>query len=193
MPETPHVYPFDERDYASVGARQLCAVQPSLRNPLVLAISTPAMPIATQLARMLRCSSDILPVVAIRLTGNGRQLTGAVTLDGEPVIRGPGDSAVALPFLSIHRVTRKAHEQVQQWYRSVRGHRPIPRLEHRSVVLTDECLGEDCRMATAIRFVQHAGAHDITVAVPTVLGTASGEIGALADRVVILHEEARVG
>ncbi len=184
-PDTRRVPVPDDRGHRRHPVPELSLGGVLLYDPLALAISTPGIPIATQLARMLQCYHDILPVVDISVNDGGGPLHGAVTLDGEPVFSERIDAA-AIPFSSIHRVTRRAHEQVRQWYRTVRGERPIPRLEHRSIVLTDECLGAGYRMAAAVRFAQHAGAHDVTVAVSTGLGAEAAGVDMPADRVVVL-------
>ncbi|MBD3241840.1 MAG: hypothetical protein GF331_14725 [Chitinivibrionales bacterium] len=156
-----------------------------LRDPLVLAISAPGIPISIQLARMLQSTYDILPAVALRLPGNNVPSFGAVSLDGEPVLRSTANASVPVPVSSVQAIAGRAHKQARRWYCAVRGYRPIPRLCNRSVILTDESLGADSRMQAAIRFVHHAGAADVIVAVAA-LERDSGIADILADRIIVL-------
>jgi putative phosphoribosyl transferase len=146
------------------------------RPVTVLALPRGGVPVAYEIARVLRAPLDVMVVRKIGLPGQPELAIGAIAV-GDIIVREPDTqyryAGLDLPFAALARQERAELERRERKYREglpaldVRGH---------TVVLVDDGLATGATMIAAVRATRKAGATSIVVAAPV----ASDEASALA-------------
>jgi putative phosphoribosyl transferase len=136
-------------------------------DALVLAIPTRGIPIAAALARSLGLPLDVAVVSKITFPWNPEAGYGAVAFDGTVNLHQGLIDDMGLIEPEISKGTRLTRDTVEDLAKLLRGERPFPDLNGRTVLLADEGVASSMTMETAIQALKQSGASSIIVAVTT--------------------------
>jgi putative phosphoribosyl transferase len=157
---------------------------------LVLALPRGGVPVAHEIARVLRAPLDVMLVRKVGMPGQPELAIGAVA-SGEVVVHDRGIEqifpGIAESFDRILAEERRELLRREAVYRA--GLAPLV-LKGKTVVLVDDGLATGCTMLAAVRAVRAGGADAIVVAAPVASPQAARLIGAEADQLVILQTPA---
>lgn len=168
--------------------RLLAAALEEHRTPdlLVLGIPRGGVPVAAEVARALNAELDIIVACKLGAPGQPELAIGAVTENGgqwinEAYVR---DLEVSEVYLrdEIDRKMAEAHERK----RHMRGDKPAPRIEGRTVIVVDDGLATGATMRAALRSVRSANPARLVMAAPVGSREACEEMRTEADEVVCL-------
>ena len=148
---------------------------------IVLAIPAGGVPVAAEIARRLGIPLDVAVVSKILLPWTTEAGFGAVAFDGTVWIDEDTVRRNALKREEVERCTAKARGKVERRVRALRGERPFPALEARTVILVDDGIAAGSTLRTAISALRASGASNIVVAVPTGHSESVQLIAALVD------------
>lgn len=146
-------------------------------DALVLGIPAGGVPVAAEIARVLRIALDVAVVSKITLPWNTEAGYGAVAFDGTVRLNEPLMESQALCPEDIENGIRLTREKVSRRVRTLRGNEPLPNLSRRPVILVDDGLASGFTMLVAIEALRKSGAMKILVAVPTAHTDAATRIG----------------
>jgi len=136
-------------------------------DALVLAVPTRGIPIAAPLAQSLGLPLDVAVVSKITFPWNPEAGYGAVAFDGTVNLHQGLIDDMGLIEPEISKGIRLTRETVEDLAKLLRGERPFPDLNGRTVLLVDEGIASSITMETAIEALKRIGARSIIVAVAT--------------------------
>jgi predicted phosphoribosyltransferase len=158
------------------------------QNPdaLVLALPRGGVPVAYEVATVLRLSLDIFVVRKLGVPGYRELAMGAIASGGtrvlnEDVLRALPDAAVM-----VAEVTAQETRELERRERDYRGDRPPPEVSERLVILIDDGLATGATMLAAIAALRKKAPAKIVVAVPVCPPETGSEIERVADEMVTL-------
>lgn len=148
----------------------------------VLAIPNGGVPVGIQIAGALNAEIGVEIVRKLQIPGNPEAGFGAVTSQGDIILNQILVRALRLGQDQIRRAASAALDEIkrrQQQFGNIE-----PRIEKRTVILTDDGLASGFTMVAAVRSVRRRGPENIVVAIPTAPKDSIGRVGKVADRVV---------
>jgi predicted phosphoribosyltransferase/dienelactone hydrolase len=157
-----------------------------LVDPVVLALPRGGVPVAAEVATLLRAPLDVL---VVRKIGHPRQPELAIGALGEGGVMFLDRQAIAQ--LGVHRealeatVARERAELERRVARYRAGRPPHP-VQGRTVILVDDGLATGASAHAAIEVLRRLGAGRTVLAVPVAPADTLAELGAVADDVVCL-------
>lgn len=134
---------------------------------LLVAIPAGGVPVAAEMASRLELELEALPVSKILLPWNTESGFGAVAFDGSVWVNEALVRQLGLSPDAVKRSTAEARLKVERRMKKLRGQRPLPELEGRSVVVVDDGIAAGSTMRAAISALRRLGAGKVIVAVPT--------------------------
>lgn len=165
--------------------------QRDLQPPvLVLGLPRGGVPVAHEVARLLKAPLDVMLVRKIGMPGQPELAIGAIA-SGNIVVHEPR-LAPRIPDLG-KIFDRLVEEQRRELERRERAYRPglgPLELKDKTVVLVDDGLATGSTMLAAVRAARKAGAAGIVVAAPVASPDAVDLVGTEADSVVVLQAPA---
>jgi predicted phosphoribosyltransferase len=182
---------FDDRRQAGqeLAVRLLdWAAEDVLADPVVLALPRGGVPVAAEVARVLRAPLDVLVVRKIGVPGQPEAGIGAIADDEPPqfdrrILRMLGlDENRLAPDVARERAELHRREDV---YR--RG-RPAPEVRGRTVILVDDGLATGVTARAALRHLRRQDPARLVLAIPVAAAGTLTSMGADADAVVCLHQ-----
>lgn len=150
---------------------------------MVMAIPAGGVPVAAEIARLLRLPLDLAVVSKITLPWDTEAGYGAVAWDGRALLNEEMRFYFLLSDKVVDEGIRRATEKVQRRVETLRGGRPMPDVAGRPVILVDDGLASGFTMKVAIEALRRAGASRIIVAVPTAPTHTAAEMAELAEEV----------
>ncbi len=153
-------------------------------SSLVLAIPAGGIPVALEVSRKSKLPMDLMIVRKIQIPGNPEAGFGAVGPDGEVIFNEELLSRLRLSKEEIDEQVEKTRKGVEARIRQLRGDRPFPEVQGRTLILVDDGLASGFTMGEAVRFLKRREAGKILVAVPT---APQGTIDRLLPRVDEIH------
>jgi predicted phosphoribosyltransferase len=145
---------------------------------LVLAIPLGGIPVAAEIARILRAPLDVVLVGDVRVAPDGP--VGAVALGAPPVFGGP-------MVEGSDKAARAVHEALSDLLPRLRGDRPLPNPNGRTVIIVDEGLETGYRALAAARMLRAHGATRVVVAAPVCSPAAEERLAGAVDELVYLE------
>lgn len=178
---------FPDRAAAGAALAQELARR-ALRPPvLVLGLPRGGVPVAYEVARVLRAPLDVMLVRKIGMPGQPELAIGAIA-SGGVVVREPRLEK-EFPDLTLN-FARLAREQLVELARRERVYRaglPPLAIEGKTVILVDDGLATGSTMLAAIRATREAAAATIIVAAPVASADAAALVRSEADAIVVLE------
>jgi len=170
--------------------RQLASRLESYRGAdlLVLGLPRGGVVVAVEVARSLGAELD---VVVVRKIGAPRQpelALGAVATDGTVRINRALVRELGIPRWLMRVLADDQRAEARRRERNLRGERPPPRIEGRTVILVDDGLATGATMRAAVRSVRKAVPARVVVAVPVGAPSTCQTLRGEADDVVCLVE-----
>src|SRR2546423_5181786 len=133
---------------------------------IVLGLPRGGVPVAFEVARVLRVPLDVFIVRKLGVPGFEELAVGAIASGGVRVLN--DDVARSLPNADeiIEAVTQREIAELQRREEKYRDGRPSPQIENRTVILIDDGLATGATMRAAVKALRQRGAAQIIVAVP---------------------------
>lgn len=163
----------------------------ALRPPvLVLGLARGGVPVAHEVARLLKAPLDVMPVRKVGMPGQPELAIGAIA-SGNVAVHEPRMfrqmPELAGAFERLAADERRELERRERLYRQDLG---ALELQGKTVVLVDDGLATGCTMLAAVRAARQGGAASIIVAAPVASPEAADLAAAEADDVVVLQSPA---
>ena len=159
---------------------------------VVLGLARGGVPVAFEVARLLRAPLDVLVVRKIGAPHQPELAVGALapgaTYLNERIRRWVGLSGAELDAL-----VEAKRDELAARSTALRGERPEPELQGRTVILVDDGVATGATMFAAIESVRARGAAKVVVAVPVCAADTYEELRGQADEVVCLQRPVDFG
>ncbi len=156
-------------------------------DPIVLAVPRGGIPIGAVLAEELGYELDTIVLRKLPIPSDPEAGFGAVTLDKVTTFNEPLKSYLNLPKEMIDNIIDTVYEEVLRRNEQYRGGKPLPILENRTVIITDDGLASGYTMLSAVKFARRKGADKVIAAAPVAHGNAYELLRRYSDRVEVLH------
>lgn len=174
----------------SAAGRRLGALlrQRNLPAPLVvLGLPRGGVPVADEVARILRAPMDVLVVRKIGFPGQPELAIGAIAAGGV-LLAGPlmSPSGLLDPAL-VEETVRRERRELERREQAYRAGRPPLDVGGKTVVLVDDGLATGSTMLAAIQAVRKMGAVTVVCAAPVGSPEAAARVGGQADDVLLLQ------
>jgi putative phosphoribosyl transferase len=160
------------------------------RPVTVLALPRGGVPVAYEVAKILRAPLNVMVVRKIGIPGQPELAIGAIAA-GDIIVREPDTqyryAGLDLPF---ERLAERERLELERRERTYRAELPALDVRGHAVVLVDDGLATGATMIAALRATRKAGATWILVAAPVASDEASALVGGEADDLVILRTPA---
>jgi len=134
---------------------------------LLMAIPMGGVPVALSVKARLGCPLDLVIVRKIQIPGNTEAGFGAITVDGDIILNEPLMARLQLTEAEVARQWTKVQDELTRRNRQLRGDRPDPVLEGRTVIFVVDGLASGYTMKAAVYMAKKRKAARIVVAVPT--------------------------
>jgi len=176
---------FEDRKEA--GEALARALEPYRGTPglLVLAIPRGGTEIGYEIARYLGADFDLLVCRKLPYPFNPESGFGAIAEDGTVYIN--PRASIPMSEAEVLEIIRQQQEEIQRRIQVLRGGRPLPDLQGRTVILTDDGIAMGSTMHAAVEMCRKAGAAKVVVAVPVAGPYSVAEFSRLADDLVVLE------
>ena len=152
----------DRYDAGRQLAKELLAFREE--NPLVLAIPRGGVAVAFEIAKLLNAQFSLIITRKLPFPYNPESGFGAIAEDGSIVIL-RGASSNLSPKM-IETVINNQKEEIQRRIKILRGGRPIPELNGRTIILVDDGIAMGSTMRAAIMMCKKQEPDKIVVASP---------------------------
>lgn len=176
-------------DRADAGRRLAAFIHTNLviENGIVCAIPAGGVPVGIEIARGARLPFTIVVVRKIQIPWNTEAGFGAMTWDGRVFLNEPFVTRLSLTKREIDAAIRTTRENVKARQQKFTGDRPMPTLEGRTVIVTDDGLASGYTMHAAVQAIRSGSPREVIVAVPTGSPGAISLLKEEADRIVCLN------
>jgi predicted phosphoribosyltransferase len=145
-------------------------LEPCCSDPadvILLAIPMGGVPVAYKIRERLGCPMDLAIVRKLQIPGNTEAGFGAATSEGDFILNKPLMAQLALTEQQIERERARVREELARRNRQLRGERPFPDLEGKTVILADDGLASGFTMKAAVTMVNKRKAAKTIIAVAT--------------------------
>ncbi len=157
-----------------------------LKPPLlVLGLPRGGVPVAYEVAQILKAPLDVMLVRKIGMPGWPELAIGAIASGNTLVQKPPLEGGI--PAETFERLADEHRRELERRERLYRGRRPPLELKGQTVILVDDGLATGSTMLAAVRAARKAAAAAIVVAAPVASREAADLLRAEADSVVILQ------
>lgn len=137
-----------------------------LFNPLVLALPPGGVPVAAEVARALHAPLDVLVAREISTPIRPETAIGAIVADDPPLYDRQSLTMMHLSEDRLGDVVARERNELHRHERVYRGHRPLPSINGRTIVLVDDGLSVGLTTTAALRFLRRHGPARLILAVP---------------------------
>jgi predicted phosphoribosyltransferase len=177
-------------DRATAGVALGRELQRRLPKPPLLVLGLPrgGVPVAYEVAQMLRAPLDVMLVRKIGMPGWPELAIGAIASGNILVHKPPLEKAI--PAETFARLAEEERRELERRERIYRGDRAPLELQGKTVILVDDGLATGSTMLAAVRAARKAHAAGIVVAAPVASREAADLVRTEADSMVILQTPA---
>ena len=135
-------------------------------NAVVLALPRGGVPVASQVATLLRAPLDLFLVRKLGLPGEEEVALGAIASGGIRVLNDRVIAECGIDAATIEIITRREQQEIERRNLAYRGNRPPIELLDRTIVLVDDGLATGATMRAAVTAQRSRKPAAIIVAVP---------------------------
>ncbi|HEY6925778.1 MAG TPA: phosphoribosyltransferase family protein [Steroidobacteraceae bacterium] len=154
---------------------------------LVLGLPRGGVPVAYEVARLLKAPLDVMLVRKVGMPGQPEFAMGAVA-SGNITVREPQLAAQIPDFERLfEQLAQQQRHELERREQLFRGGLPPLELHGKTVILVDDGLATGSTMLAAVRAARQAEAASIVVAAPIASAQAAELVAAEAERVIILE------
>ena len=175
------------RDRADAGRQLGEALKPRYGDRpdvLVLALPRGGVPVAYEVARILKAPLDIFVVRKLGVPGHEELAMGAIATGGVRVLNEDVVRQLGIDDEAIDAIAAQEQRELERRERAYRGDRPAHDVRGQTVILVDDGLATGSTMRAAVASLRQQGPARIVVAVPVASTEACEELGAEADETV---------
>lgn len=158
---------------------------------VVLALPRGGVPVACEVARILRAPLDVLVVRKLGVPGRDQLAMGAIASGGVRVVSQDIVRRLGLTQADVERVAAREQRELARREQAYRGTRAAPDLTGRSVILIDDGLATGASMRAALHALKAQEPGATVVAVPVGSVDTCRMLGDEADEVICLRMPAR--
>jgi putative phosphoribosyl transferase len=180
----PTIVPFADRRQAGKKLATQLASYANRPDVLVLALPRGGLPVAFEVARVIRAPLDVFLVRKLGVPGQEELAMGAIATGGVRILNEEVTKQMQISSSAIDEVARREEQELTRRERLYRGDRPPPSVQGRTVILIDDGLATGSTMraaATALRKMQPS---KIIVAVPVAAAETCADLRSEVDEVV---------
>ncbi len=180
------LYVFEDRKEAgSLLAEKLDKYKGS--DALVFGIPSGGVPVASEIADVLKLPMDLIIVRKIQIPYNPEAGFGAMGPEGEIILNERLLSQLRLKEDDIDKQIQRTKNILKKRNQLFRGERPFPLLKDKIVIVVDDGLASGYTMLAAIKFMKKNAPQKVIVAVPTASKTTADFILSEVDELVCLN------
>lgn len=175
-------------DRSEAGKRLALKLSNYANDPraVVLALPRGGVPVAYEVAQALHLPLDVFLVRKLGVPGHTELAMGAIASGGVHVLN---DDVVNYLHISEDAITQVAtieKRELERRERLYRGHRPMPDLQGKMVLLVDDGLATGATMKAAVAAIRQQHPARIVVAAPVAANTTCEEFETMADDIVCI-------
>jgi putative phosphoribosyl transferase len=182
--EYPHLF-ADRSEAGKLLADELVTLQ--LTDPLVLALPRGGVPVAKEIALKLNASLDVLVVRKIGSPSSKEYGIGAMSEDFKPLFSNSTLLSESYFADDIKEVIEDEKWELKRRISQYRGHRTLPRILGRTVILVDDGISTGVTAAAAAKYVRSMGPEKVIIASPVCPRENDPWLEKYADRVFCLQ------
>lgn len=135
-------------------------------NALVLALPRGGVPVGAEIARALDLPLDIFLVRKIGHPSNPEFAIGAIASGGIQLLDDSLTAAEGIPAEIVANTIQRETAELQRREKLYRGHRPLPDLAHRHLILVDDGIATGYSLRVAVLALQQLHPEHVTIAIP---------------------------
>ncbi len=175
---------FDDRQDAG---RQLAAELSEYNDQsvVVLAIPNGGVPVALEVAGVLKDDLDLTICRKIPMPLNPEAGFGAIADDGTVILNEELVKSIGLNRQQIEHEASKVRTEIKRRSILYRGDRPLTRVSGKTVIIIDDGLASGFTMMAAVESVRRRRPKEVVVAVPCASALAVKQVERVADKVVV--------
>ncbi len=157
---------------------------------LVLALPRGGVPVAAQVAKILKTPLNVFVVRKLGVPGQAELAMGAIASGGVRVLNPEVVDALAISADVIDAITMEEQRELERRERAYRDERPAPEVEGKTVIAVDDGIATGATMIAAVAALRQLKAARVVVAAPVIAASTYYRIRRLADDVaaVIVSE-----
>jgi putative phosphoribosyl transferase len=153
-------------------------------EPLVMAIPAGGVPVGVEIAKTIHAPIGLAIVRKIQIPGNTEAGFGAVTWDGKVLINEPLRAALGLSQGEVDTAIAATRQNISERVAKYTRGRPVPDMEKKCVILTDDGLASGYTMLAAIMGIRTMHPDRVMVAVPTSSASSAERISREVDELI---------
>lgn len=158
------------------------------QNAIVLALPRGGVPVASEIAAMLKAPLEVLVVRKIGAPFQSELAVGAICEEDEPIWNGAILVRFGLEPDDLGRTVRVEREKIRNQIKLFRESRAFPSVAKKTVIIVDDGLATGATMSAAVRYLRKKAADRIVIAVPVAASTTASKLRSKVDEAVILEE-----
>lgn len=135
-------------------------------NPFILALPRGGVPIAYEIAKILQAPLDVLVVRKIGLSSNREFGIGAIAEGDVQIVDDDTLRTIGVDEEELKDTLKLEKKELQRRVEIYRGHRPLPDLTGRTVILVDDGMATGMTARAAIESVKKLHPQKIILAMP---------------------------
>jgi putative phosphoribosyl transferase len=151
---------------------------------IVLALPRGGVPVAYEVARVLKAPLDVLIVRKLGVPDQPELAMGAIASGGVRVLNEDLLNYYPISAEVIESVATREQKELERRERSYRGDRPAPDVQGRTVILVDDGIATGTTMRSAVEALKKRHAASVVIAVPVAPASTCEEFRRLKDHVV---------
>ena len=157
---------FPNRTEAGRGLAMRLRNYANRKDVTVLGIPRGGVPVAFEVARMLKAPLDILVLRKLGVPGHEELGFGAIASGGIRALNPEIVEALRISSLDIEAVTNREVKELKRRERAYRGDRPPLEVRGRTVILADDGIATGSGMRAAVNALRQMNPARIIIAVP---------------------------
>jgi putative phosphoribosyl transferase len=177
----------DRRDAGRALAATLLAEANIVDDPVVLALPRGGVPVAFEVAALLRAPLDVCIVRRLEVPGQSGIVMGAVASERVLILLRSVIDEFQIPEKQISRTARKQTLALVRRERAYRGEREAVSLAGRTVILVDDGLASIALPVTAIAAIRVRSPGRLVVATPVASAESYRDLRGMVDDLVCLE------
>ncbi len=177
------------KDRAEAGKKlaEALAIYEGQRDAVVLALPRGGVPVAAEVAELLRVPLDVYVVRKLGVPGHVELAMGAIAGDGTCIIDEEIVSSLHVNAAAVQEVIFREIEELRRREKAYRDDRTQVNVAGKTVILIDDGLATGATMRAAVTALRKRDPSKIVVAVPVAAARTCQLLSQVADRVVCPH------